>query len=167
MTVYSNQPTVELFANGASLGPQSAEDHFFRFDVPNEGETTLVAVAGDCRDTSHVTKVASFDESYRLKEVGALVNWFDITQPAGRYSVQDRVSEIKKSPEAAREVEGFFAPFAAAMGTDAKSVMDMHGGFNVLRVCNLANQVLPDGKKVTGADLLGLNARLNGIGIVP
>lgn len=167
VTVYSNQPTVELFANGASLGSRSAEDHFFRFDVPNAGETDLVAVAGDCRDASHITKVASFDESYRLKEVGALVNWFDITQPAGCCSVQDRVSEIKKNPEAAREVEGFFAPFAASMGMDAKSVMDMLGGFNVLRVCNLANQVLPDGKKVTGGDLLGLNARLNKIRSVP
>ena len=167
MTVYSNQPTVELFANGASLGSRSAEDHFFRFDVPNAGETDLVAVAGDCRDASHITKVASFDESYRLKEVGALVNWFDITQPAGYCSVQDRVSEIKKNPEAAREVEGFFAPFAASMGMDATSVMGMLGGFNVLRVCNLANQVLPDGKKVTGGDLLGLNARLNKIRSVP
>ena len=49
----------------------------------------------------------------------------------------------------------------------AESVMDMLGGFNVLRVCNLANQVLPDGKKVTGGDLLGLNARLNKIRSVP
>ena len=29
VTVYSNQPKVELFANGVSLGVQEAEDHFF------------------------------------------------------------------------------------------------------------------------------------------
>ena len=47
VTVYSNQPSVELFANGVSLGIKEADDHFFRFEVPNDGETTLVAVTGE------------------------------------------------------------------------------------------------------------------------
>ncbi len=38
VTVYSNLPEVELFANGNSLGVKTADDHFFRFDVPNVGE---------------------------------------------------------------------------------------------------------------------------------
>ena len=35
VTVYSNQPEVELFANGLSLGKQSSPEHFFYFEVPN------------------------------------------------------------------------------------------------------------------------------------
>ena len=67
VTVYSNQKTVELFANGESLGKKEASDHFFYFEVPNQGETKLLAVAGECRDESFIKKVEKFNEAYRLK----------------------------------------------------------------------------------------------------
>jgi beta-galactosidase len=92
--VYSNQPEVELFANGVSLGKKTAEDHFFRFDVPNAGETKLVAVAGDCRDESVIRKVETFNESYRLVEKGAVLNWFDINERAGYFSLNDKMGDI-------------------------------------------------------------------------
>ncbi len=38
VTVYSNQPEVELFVNGESLGKKTAPDHFFCFDLPNAGD---------------------------------------------------------------------------------------------------------------------------------
>ena len=57
VTVYSNLQEVELFANGVSVGKKSAEDHFFHFEVPNSGETLLIAVAGECRDESRICKV--------------------------------------------------------------------------------------------------------------
>jgi len=60
VTVYSNQPTVELFANGVSLGVKEAPDHFFYFDVPNVGQTHLVAVAGELKDESDIRKVDTF-----------------------------------------------------------------------------------------------------------
>ena len=78
VTVYSNQPKVELFANGQSLGVKEAADHFFYFDVPNVGQTKLEAVAGELRDESTICKVDTFNEEYRLKEEGAILNWFDI-----------------------------------------------------------------------------------------
>lgn len=59
VTVYSNQKTVELFANGESLGKKEASDHFFYFEVPNQGETKLLAVAGECRDESFIKKLRS------------------------------------------------------------------------------------------------------------
>ena len=34
--------------------------HFFYFDVPNEGETVLIATAGSCRDESRLRRVAEF-----------------------------------------------------------------------------------------------------------
>lgn len=61
VTVYSNQPEVELFANGESLGKQKkGEFPFFYFEVKNEGETSLKAVAGDCTDESVIRKVETF-----------------------------------------------------------------------------------------------------------
>lgn len=85
VTVYSNQPEVELFVNGESLGKKRSEDHFFYYNVPNHGESELRAVAGSCTDESHIRKVDTFNEAYRLKEKGVVLNWFDITEPEGYF----------------------------------------------------------------------------------
>lgn len=68
VTVYSNQPEVELFANGVSLGKQTSNVHFFYFDVPNTaGITQLKAVAGVCEDTSKIHKVSRPNPAYIFK----------------------------------------------------------------------------------------------------
>ncbi|MBR2338341.1 MAG: DUF4982 domain-containing protein, partial [Clostridia bacterium] len=90
ITVYSNLPEVELFANGVSVGKETAEDHFFKFTVKNEGETHLVAVSGDFKDESVIRKVDTFNETYRLIEKGAVLNWFDIDAPEGYLSLNDK-----------------------------------------------------------------------------
>ena len=94
VTVYSNQPEVELFVNGESIGVKSAPDHFFYFDVKNEGETTIVAKAGELTDTSTIRKVDKMNEDYILREKGAVLNWFDIDAPEGRFSLNDKISDI-------------------------------------------------------------------------
>ena len=76
VTVYSNQPEVELFLNGESLGKKTAENHFFYFDVPNVGESTLKAVAGDFTDESTLRKVDTMNEDYILKEKGAVLTMY-------------------------------------------------------------------------------------------
>ena len=54
VTVYSNLPEVELFVNGESIGKKTAPDHFFYFDVKNEGESTIVAKAGEFKLSIHL-----------------------------------------------------------------------------------------------------------------
>ena len=73
VTIYSNQQEVELFANGAYLAKQASDVHIFYFDVPNKGETELVAVAGECQDSSVSRKVEVFNEAYRLREKGVIL----------------------------------------------------------------------------------------------
>lgn len=69
VTVYSNQPEVELFANGVSLGKHTSDVHFFYFDVPNTEEITqLKAVAGECEDTSEIHKVSQPNPDYIFKK---------------------------------------------------------------------------------------------------
>ena len=69
ITIYSNQPEVELFANGVSLGKQTSDVHFFYFDVPNTASvTTLKAVAGQCEDTSEIHKVSTPNRSYIFRK---------------------------------------------------------------------------------------------------
>lgn len=80
VTVYSNQPEVELFANGVSLGKKNAPDHFFRFDVPNDGETKLIAVAEGCWDESYLRRVEELNPAYILKEEGSVLSWQEISE---------------------------------------------------------------------------------------
>lgn len=96
--VYSNQDEVELFANGESIGVQKkGEFPFFTFEVKNEGETVITAKAGDLTDESKIRKVDSFNEDYRMKEEGAVINWFEINTPVGYYSVNDTIGDIMQS----------------------------------------------------------------------
>ncbi len=113
VTVYSNLPEVELFVNGKSAGKLQAEDHFFHFEVPNVGESTLVAVAGEYKVRATSARWIPSTREYSLKESGAILNWFDITEPEGYYSLNDRLSDIMKSEEGKALFMGLMSKVAA------------------------------------------------------
>ena len=178
VTVYSNLPEVELFVNGESIGKQTAEDHFFYFSVPNVGETTLVAVAGDCRDESVIRKVDTFNEDYRLKEKGAVLNWFDITEKEGYFSLNDKMSDImasalgklwfgkmmldlKKKMDASKKEQDKGEKKKGGFSIDLKNIgsfTQMLGGFTVLRLTSMVGMV---GVSFTKEELLAYNKQLN------
>ena len=168
VTVYSNLPEVELFANGVSLGKKAAEDHFFYFDVPNVGETQLRAVAGECEDTSVINKVEVFNEDYRLKEKGAILNWFDIETKEGRLSLNDKMSDVLKT---LRGKLLFAKIMKKMMGGGKKGgtikaagfevsgdMMQMMGGFTVLRLFTMMGGFM--NAEFTREELLAINAKL-------
>ncbi len=173
VTVYSNLPEVELFANGVSLGKKTAEDHFFYFDVPNSGETKLVAVAGDFKDESVIRKVDTFNEDYRLKEKGAILNWFDIDAPEGYLSLNDKMSDVISTIQGKMIFMGLVGKLMGGKGKgeDGKikaggfevgpEMMSMMGGFTVLRLFTLMGGMMD--VKFTKEELLDLNAKLNKI----
>ena len=170
VTVYSNQKTVELFANGVSLGVKEAADHFFYFDVPNVGETHLVAVSGDLKDEGNIRKVEVFNEEYRLKEKGAILNWFDITEPEGYLSLNDKMSTIMSTLQGKMLLGGLMMKMMPknkngnmeAMGFELNSdMMAMLGGFTILRMLGMAGGML--GIEISKEELLQLNAKLNKI----
>ena len=169
VTVYSNQPTVELFANGESLGAKTCDDHFFYFDVPNSGETKLVAVAGEQKDESVIRKVEVFNEEYRLKEKGAILNWFDIEAPEGYFSLNDKLSDIMGTVRGKMIFAGLAAKLMGGLGGGkpkaagfemTADMMQMMGGFTVIRLTSLMGTA---GVSVTKEQLLELNAQLNKI----
>ena len=108
VTVYSNQPAVELFANGVSLGRQTSDVHFFYFEVPNAGTTELVAKAGECEDKSTIVKVDKFNDAYRMVETGDVLNWFDITAPDGYFSINDKMGDLLANPAGHELIMGMF-----------------------------------------------------------
>ena len=167
VTVYSNLPEVELFANGVSLGKKKNAEHFFYFEVPNSGETNLSAVAGDCRDESFIRKVDTFNEDYRLKEKGAILNWFDITAPEGYFSLNDKLGDILACPQGIGLFMSLMSQFKGAMSNEkmagfemSEGMMKMMGGFTLIRLSNMLGTA---GIKVTKEQLLALNAQLNQI----
>ena len=168
VTIYSNQLEVELFVNGVSLGKKRSEDHFFYYIVPNHGESELRAVAGSCTDESHIRKVDTFNEVYRLKEKGVVLNWFDITEPDGYFSLNDTISSIMESEEGEKLMRGMFAGMAATTGQPAEAVdatIKMVSGFPVLRLMNMVASRKEDGADsgISKESLLELNKKLNQI----
>jgi beta-galactosidase len=166
VTVYSNLPTVELFVNGRSVGQQTAEDHFFYFDVPNKGETNLIAVAGNCKDQSVIRKVDTFNEEYRLKEKGAILNWFDVEAPEGYLSLNDKMSEVMQSEQGQALFASLMQNLLQGGNTVAgfelgPDMMEMMGGFTLLRLLTLMAGMTDT--RITKEELLALNAKLNQI----
>lgn len=170
VTVYSNLPEVELFANGESVGKKTAADHFFYFEVKNVGETALKAVAGNCSDEGTLRKVDTFNENYRLREEGAILNWFDITAPDGRLSLNDKMSDVTATLRGklvlaklmTKLMGGKKGEKKKAAGFDiTPEMMSMMGGFTVLRLLTMAGGMMD--VAFTKEELLALNKELNKI----
>ena len=179
VTVYSNLPEVELFVNGESIGKKTAEDHFFYFDVKNEGESTIVAKAGDLTDEGQIRKVDQMNMDYVLREVGAVLNWFDVVEIEGRFSINDKISDImaskrgkmwfiklgltlKKKMDAGKKKGekksgGFEVDLKSGSGS---GIMDMLGGFSVLRLSGMMGMM---NISFTKEELLKMNKQLNRI----
>jgi beta-galactosidase len=171
VTVYSNLPEVELLVNGESLGKKTAEDHFFYFDVPNVGESTIVAKAGELTDEGHLRKVDVFNEEYRLVEKGAILNWFDIKEIDGRLSLNSKMGEVistfrgkllfmKLMGKMLGGKKKGGKPKAAGFEVTSE-MMAMMNGFTVLRLLTMAGGMM--NCEFTKEDLLKLNKKLNRI----
>ncbi len=170
--VYSNLPEVELFANGQSVGKQTAEDHFFTFEVKNVGETKLLAKAGDCEDSANIKKVDEPNPDYRMPVSGDVINWFEITAPEGYFSINDTMGDIMANPEGAKFMGGMMAKMQQsnqnpsdddpqkgmkdlASKIDPAAAQKMMMGFTVKRMLGFGG--LPK------EQVLGINAMLNKI----
>ena len=142
---------------------------------PKQGETKLLAVAGECRDESFIKKVEKFNEAYRLKEKGAVLNWFDITAPDGFFSLNDTVGDIMSNEDGNKVMQELFQSFgqAKAQGGGMNSgMMKMLSGFTVLRMINMmgiTSQMTSKAgeaekiNEVSKEQLLAINDRLNQI----
>ena len=169
VTVYSNQPEVELFANGVSLGKQTSDMHFFYFDVPNAGTTELVAKAGACEDTSKIVKVEEFNNDYRMVETGDVLNWFDITEVEGHFSINDKAGDVLKTMRGKllfmglmkKALSGSKGMVDASTFEASADLMGFLGGFTVKRLLSMMGAM--GAKPLTKEEMLEFNAQLNKI----
>ena len=179
VTVYSNLPEVELFVNGESIGKKSTPDHFFYFEVKNVGESTIVAKAGEFTDEGKIRKVDEMNMDYVLVEKGAVLNWFDVEAPEGRFCLNDKLGDImkttrgklwfaklgltlkKKMNEGKKDKKG--EKKSGGFDVDLKGgggLMEMMGGFTVLRLTSMMGMM---NVSFTKEELLKLNKKLNRI----
>ncbi len=178
VTVYSNLPEVELFVNGESIGKKTAEDHFFYFDVNNVGESTIVAKAGEFTDEGKIRKVDEMNMDYVLVEKGAVLNWFDIDAPEGRFSLNDKIADImetkrgklwfigvglkikKKMDAGKKDPDKKSGGFDVDLKSGDSGLMQMMGGFSVLRLTSMMGMM---NVSFTKEELLKMNKKLNKI----
>ncbi len=179
VTVYTNQNEVELFVNGDSIGKQERGKYpFFYFDVKNEGETNITAKAGECEDSAVIRKVDVFNEKYRMAEEGAVINWFELTAPAGYLSINDTLGDImstfrgklvllsivpmlikffKDSSNSQKKDKNKSSGISVAGFKINRTMLDIAKGFALKRAFSML------GVKFTKEQILNLNSRLNKI----
>ncbi len=179
VTVYTNQNEVELFVNGESIGKQERGKYpFFYFDVKNEGETNITAKAGECEDSAVIRKVDVFNKKYRMAEEGAVINWFELTAPAGYLSINDTLGDImstfrgklvllsivpmlikffKDSSKSQKKDKNKSSGISVAGFKINRTMLDIAKGFALKRAFSML------GVKFTKEQILNLNSRLNKI----
>ena len=123
-------------------------------------------------DESVINKVEEFDNSYRLVEKNAVLNWFDITEREGYCSLnttlndimgtlrgkmfvasmaKDLMKQMKKKESTGENAGGF---------TLNENMLKMAGSFTILRMSSMGGMV---GIEFTKEQLLDINAKLNKI----
>ena len=140
----------------------------------------MVAVAGELKDESIIRKVETFNEDYRMREVGAILNWFDIEEREGYCSLNTKMSEItstlrgklwlasmmltmKKKMDANKKPAAKGEEKKGGFDIDLKGIKGMGqmlGGFTVLRLTSMMGMA---NISFTKEELLAMNAKLNKI----
>lgn len=181
VTIYSNQSWVELYANGRLLERQTEGKYFYYFNVPLDGEVFLQAKAGECSDESRIRKVETFNETYRMKESGDVLNWYEIEEPEGYFSLNDKISEIMGTEEGKRclgsLLKGLFGKMQNAQTENTQSadaqtadvqavgmekVMLVIAGMSVKRLLSVMGGRNPQAR-IGREGMLKLNKKLNQI----
>lgn len=125
----------------------------------------------------------TFDRKYKKDAISAYTAWLsdepfvhicgkryirrveDVTQPEGRFSLNDKIRDLLADEAAARYVRDFVDSAMRSLQQDGQqeSFMNMVEGLTLLRLSDLLVQMQPEGKKLTKQQLLELNDTLNGI----
>lgn len=169
--VYSNQPSVALYLNG-KLAEEKSADKVFVFEVSlAEGFNTVVAQAGNIKDSMTLEKVEKEPSIYVLPEVNeraeGVANWFKLAGdldlkapmefPEGKYSIRDSIEEISKCPEA-MEITAKAIKLAMNMKVvPGEGMWDMMKSMNLEKIGEMAGSMIPEGF------VESLNAKLNKI----
>ena len=142
--VYSNQKEVSLYKDGKLVETKQGE-YVFTFDLTIWKKHKLVAKSGNLCDERTIKKVWKENKTYRLQKAAPVVNWFDQNIQEGYYSVADKISDIRKHPEAGALITKMMEEGAKNYGDVAKAAMKnpilvkMMGKMSLLSLMKQAN----------------------------
>lgn len=158
--VYSNQPLVALYRNGELIEVKAADKVFvFEAVALAEGFNTITAVAGELKDSMTLEKVEKEPDIYVLPEVSeraeGVANWFKLAGdldlkapmefPEGKYSINDTMEELSKSPEAMGIATEAFKLAMNMKIAKGEGMWDMMKGMNLKSMCEMAGSMVPEG----------------------
>lgn len=169
--VYSNQPTVTLYLNGEKVGEQTAEKVFVFTVSLAEGFNTIVAEAGDLKDTMTLEKVEKEPSIYVLPEVNeraeGVANWFQAVGdldlkapmefPEGMYSIKDTMEELAKNEEALEIAAKAYKLTMNMTVKPGEGMWDMMKSMTLEKMGEMAGSLAPEGF------MESVNAQLNKI----
>lgn len=162
--VYSNQPTVTLFADGREIGTKTA-DKVFVFEVPISGEHVIRAVSGELFDEMTIRKVEKKDLSY-IKEGRDVENWFDRDDEVvreGYYSIMDSMADLKANPATAVIVEKMMAEAKKKYGDVAAAATIPEAIQRQMDQASMKSMIKQAGSAVTPEMVRQINDALNQI----
>ena len=157
--VYSNQPSVALYLNGELVQELSA-DKVFVFNVAlKDGFNTVLAVAGDVKDSITLEKVEKEPSIYVLPEVNeraeGVKNWFEAVGdmdlkapmefPEGMYSIKDTMEEISHNKDAFAIVQKAVKLATNFNIAPGEGMWDMMKGMNMENMQKMAGSLVPEG----------------------
>ncbi|ANU44788.1 beta-galactosidase [Enterocloster clostridioformis] len=166
--IYSNCPSVALYLNGNLVEEKSAHKVFVFQVSLKDGFNTVVAAAGDLKDSITLEKVQKEPSVYVLPEVNeraeGVANWFKLSGnldlkapmefPEGKYSIKDKIETMADSPEA-------MALIAEAM----KLMMNMkvspgEGMWDIMKLSTVESLLQMAGSSLPEGFMESLNAKL-------
>ncbi|MCC8167821.1 MAG: glycoside hydrolase family 2 protein, partial [Clostridiales bacterium] len=157
--VYSNQPEVSLYLNGELVETKQESKVFVYTVALAEGFNTLLAVAGDVKDSITLEKVDKEPSIYVLPEVNerneGVANWFELAGdldleapmefPEGMYSIKDSITDMAECEEALKVVSD---AFKLAMNMELKpgeGMWDMMKAMKMEDLVKMAGSMMPKG----------------------
>lgn len=163
VTVYSNQAEVELWCDDRLVDQQSAS-RIFRFKITLSGEHKITARSGELNDSMIIRKVDQPNPDYVLPH-GTLANWFDeeLDNPAGYYSINDTLGDIKRSPRGGELVQQLLDQAAASRGDVAKDVRLPEGMQAIVDRMTVVSLLRHAGDSIPPEQVVALNRELNTI----
>lgn len=147
--VYSNLSKVRLYLDGADFAEQEGE-HIFRFKVPITGDHGIIAVAGDQTDEIRIRHTDAPNPNYSMpgKKVR---NWYT-PSTEGCFTLEDKLEDVYRSPEASALLEKLTQKASASMGDVAKGSQDNPMVRQMMARSTLNAMLLQAGDRISDED---------------
>lgn len=164
--IYSNLEEVELFVNGVSMGKQKSEDHIFRYRIKNEGKSELTVKAQGCEDRCVIRKGNRKRQEYILHDTGMVLNWNELTEKEGYFSLDDSLKDLMKHPSGVLWILKLISAMLKKKLTQKETAATNTGIVNFswdMTLLNYLTLFQKLGIAVTKEDILKWNRKLNRI----